>query len=157
MLVLEFTRPSVFEHRPSWVDDGPNNTRIDLAPLGSEQIGELAGVLLQKLDVIPAALSALITGTVGGNPFFMEETVKMLLDEGAIVPTASGRWRVAAEKLIALRVPTTLGRTAAALAAASGARDLEAAANLPLGRAETALDHPEPAARRSPVLATCSS
>ena len=44
----------------------------------------LADELLKKLPEVPAALRELITGGADGNPFYMEELVKMLIDQGAI-------------------------------------------------------------------------
>jgi predicted ATPase/class 3 adenylate cyclase len=108
LLVIAFTRPLLFEHRPDWGRHEPHAMRIPLAPLGAEQRLALTDELLQELDDVPEGLRELITGNGDGNPFFMEEIVKMLLDEGAIVPTDTGRWRVSAERLRAARVPTTL-------------------------------------------------
>ena len=108
LLVIAFTRPLLFEHRPDWGRDEPGAVRIQLSALGAAQSLALTDELLQELDDVPEGLRALITGNGDGNPFFMEEIVKMLLDEGAIVPTDTGRWRVSAERLRAARVPTTL-------------------------------------------------
>ena len=52
----------------------------------------LADELLKKLPEIPAALSELVTGSAEGNPFYMEELVKMLIDQGAIGTTGEP-WR----------------------------------------------------------------
>ena len=45
-----------------------------------------------------------------GNPFYMEELVRMLMDQGAIRTggPASERWTLDAERLSATRVPATL-------------------------------------------------
>ena len=58
--------------------------RIDLAPLDKSASRLLADELLKKLPEVPAALRELITGGAEGNPFYMEELVKMLIDQGAI-------------------------------------------------------------------------
>ncbi len=108
LLVLAFTRPLLFEHRPAWGDEDAGAIRIPLTPLGLAHSGALADALLHQIDEVPAALRELVTGHGDGNPFFMEEIVKMLLDEGAIVAGEAGRWRVSAEHLQAARVPTTL-------------------------------------------------
>ncbi len=108
MLVVAFTRPLLLDHRPDWGREDASASRIQLVPLGSTHSRALADELLQAVDDVPAGLRELITGSGDGNPFFMEEIVKMLLDEGTIVPTGSGRWRVSAQRLQAARVPTTL-------------------------------------------------
>ena len=62
--------------------------------------------MLQKLPEVPAALRAVITGGAEGNPFYMEELVKMLIDRGAIETGHS--WKVNAERLLVTKVPPTL-------------------------------------------------
>ena len=42
-----------------------------------------------------------------GNPFYMEELVKMLIDDGVIAVEAEG-WRVVDDKLLRVHVPPTL-------------------------------------------------
>ena len=106
MLMLGLTRPELFERRAAW--SGPADaTRIDLLPLDAGASAALAGELLKKLPVIPAALRELITGGAEGNPYYMEELVKMLADEGAI-DTRQAQWSVVADKLQRTHVPQTL-------------------------------------------------
>ena len=81
--------------------------RIDLGPLDRDVSRLLVNELLKKLDDVPSTLRELITGGAEGNPFYMEELVKMLVDEGAI--RAGGeRWSVVPERLVATHVPQTL-------------------------------------------------
>ena len=67
----------------------------------------LAAELLKRLPSPPDALLALVTGGAEGNPFYMEELVRMLVDEGAIETGADG-WTLHADRLAALHVPATL-------------------------------------------------
>ena len=72
---------------------GRAHARIDLRPLDSGASRLLADELLKQLTDVPPALRELVTGGAEGNPFYMEELVKMLVDEGAIDAAASaGRW-----------------------------------------------------------------
>ena len=105
--LLCLARPSLFERRSSWASVESAYSRINLAPLDKRANRELALELLQRLDVVPAALRDLVTSAAEGNPFYMEELVKMLVDEGAIV-TGAERWAVVPEKLVTARVPPTL-------------------------------------------------
>jgi class 3 adenylate cyclase/tetratricopeptide (TPR) repeat protein len=110
LLVLSFTRPTLFERRADWlVDQGHTeglHQRIDLQPLGKGHSRDLANELLRKLPVIPAALRELLTGSAEGNPFYMEELVKMLIDQGAL--HTGETWRVDAQRLLVTQVPLTL-------------------------------------------------
>lgn len=106
MLMLGLTRPALFERRTDWPDQS-DAERIDLGPLDKTSSHLLADELLKKLPDIPAALRELITGGSEGNPFYMEELVKMLVDERAI-ETAEDRWTLRPDTLFAMRVPQTL-------------------------------------------------
>ncbi len=59
-------------------------TQLRLDPLGKESADEMLSAMLGA-DAQLAALKKLITEKTEGNPFFMEETVQVLLDEGALV------------------------------------------------------------------------
>lgn len=106
MLLLTLTRPTLFERRADW-PGMPDSQRIVLHPLDPNASHQLVNELLQKLPEIPAPLRELITDGAAGNPFYMEELVKMLVDEGALV-TGDPRWRINPEKLGATHVPQTL-------------------------------------------------
>jgi predicted ATPase len=59
-------------------------TQLRLDPLGKESADEMLTALIgDGLEVRP--LKRLIIERTGGNPFFMEETVQVLLDDGALV------------------------------------------------------------------------
>ena len=107
LLVLASTRPTLFERRMDWHGGGTEHRRIDLAPLDRAQSATLVDALLRKLPDVPAALRQLLTGGADGNPFYLEELVKMLIDRGAIA-TGPERWTLHADKLLATRVPATL-------------------------------------------------
>ena len=102
LLLLTLTRPALFERRQP-----PDHfARVNLAPLDRHASRDLADELLKKLPQVPAALRELVTGGAAGNPFYMEELVKMLIDQGAI--RTGERWSVDGDKLLALKVPPTL-------------------------------------------------
>jgi len=107
LLMLAFTRPTLFERRAHWQDAGPHDRRITLGPLDKAQSRALADELLKQLPEVPAALRALVTGGSEGNPFYMEELVKMLIDQGAIETGVDG-WTLRPDKLVAAKVPSTL-------------------------------------------------
>ena len=63
-------------------------TQLRLDPLGKESADEMLTALLGDGAQL-AALKKIITEKTEGNPFFMEETVQVLLDEGALVRDGS--------------------------------------------------------------------
>ena len=110
LLILGFARPTLFERRTEWKSTEGVHHRIDLAPLDKTGSRLLAGELLKKLPEVPAALRELVIGGAEGNPFYMEELVRMLIDQGAIRTGATPEdgWTLHAERLLATHVPPTL-------------------------------------------------
>ncbi len=106
MLILTLTRPTLL-HRRTNLPNMPETQFITLHPLDRSSSRLLANELLKKLPEIPAALRELVTGGADGNPFYMEELVKMLVDEGAIL-THLDVWQVNPQRLLGMRIPPTL-------------------------------------------------
>ena len=107
LLMVSLTRPMLFERRSQWRTDDATHQRIDLAPLDKGVSRLLVNELLKKLPEIPQALREMIAGGADGNPFYMEELVRMLVDQGAI-DTKAERWALHADKLMKVSVPATL-------------------------------------------------
>ncbi len=105
--VVAATRPALFERHPDWLAEEPIHTRVALQPLDGASSMELADTLLRRLPDAPPSLRELLIDGAAGNPFYMEELLEMLIDEGAI-STAGNRWSVRVQQLRALRVPPTL-------------------------------------------------
>ena len=111
MMVLCLARPTLYERRPLWGSGQGNHERIDLGPLSKRSSRELVDALLSRLESVPAALRDLLTSSAEGNPFFVEELVGMLIDDGVIVTHTDAdttRWQVVADKLLRVQVPPTL-------------------------------------------------
>jgi AraC-like DNA-binding protein len=105
LLMVACSRPALFERRTNWCAEKVHQ-RIDLQPLGRDMGRLLAGELLKKLPEVPAALRELVIGGAEGNPFYMEELVKMLIDRGSI--ETGEAWTVNAERLLFTKIPSTL-------------------------------------------------
>ena len=107
ILLLCLTRPALFERRPLWCSGRDNHQRIDLAPLSRRSSRDLTEALLARLGTSPAALGDLVTSSAEGNPYFVEELIGMMIDDGVIVAEGE-RWHVNADRLLQVRVPSTL-------------------------------------------------
>jgi len=81
---------------------------IELSPLTREQSQVLIEQLL-KIDNLPAKMRDLILDRAEGNPFFLEELIRSLLDAG-ILTTEQNRL-VATREIKAVDVPETLQNT----------------------------------------------
>jgi len=113
LLVVYLARHSLFERRPNWgclTEDsqrGPICLRVPLSPLSKTDSRNLVAQILQKLDNIPPALSDLIVSGAEGNPYYVEELIKMLIEDGVIVRDGE-HWHTASTHLHLVQVPTTL-------------------------------------------------
>ena len=103
-------RPELIERRPAWGDGAAQHGRVTLAALDATQRRSLTAALLQRLPETSAAataLRALIEAQAEGNPFYAEELVKMLIDDGVIVVDGEA-WHVLPDRLSAAKIPGTL-------------------------------------------------
>jgi tetratricopeptide (TPR) repeat protein len=107
LLIIGLARPSLYQRRPDWGEKLPIYMRLDLSPLSGEDSRALIAEILRLVDPLPEIISDLISGRAEGNPFYAEELVKMLIDDGVIV-TGPEKWHILAEKLLDLKVPPTL-------------------------------------------------
>jgi class 3 adenylate cyclase/tetratricopeptide (TPR) repeat protein len=107
LLVLATARPTLLEQRPTWGRSGSAHTRLQLDPLSDDDARSLVAEILQRADDVPPSLVELVVRTADGNPYYVEELVKWLVEEG-VVDTSADSWRVAARAVRTVRVPTTL-------------------------------------------------
>ncbi|HEX9029777.1 MAG TPA: adenylate/guanylate cyclase domain-containing protein, partial [Anaerolineales bacterium] len=88
-------------------DYAAHYTEIQLEPLSESDSARLVRNLLE-LESLPGQVQKLITGKAEGNPFYLEEILRALMDLGAIRREAtSGRWTVTAQ-IEGLDIPDTV-------------------------------------------------
>ena len=109
MLVLVF-RPR--RQEPSWQihettarELSHRYTPITLQPLGESDARDLVASLL-RIEGLPESLRALILEKAEGNPFYVEEVIRSLLDTGAIVQ--KDEHFVATREIEDIELPETL-------------------------------------------------
>jgi class 3 adenylate cyclase/tetratricopeptide (TPR) repeat protein len=107
ILVLCSTRPVLFERRQYWGEGLSAHHRVDLEPLTKWESRQLVDEILKKADQVPAALRELVVSGAEGNPFYIEELIKMLIEDGVIVKGGE-HWRVEPVRLAEIDVPSTL-------------------------------------------------
>jgi class 3 adenylate cyclase/tetratricopeptide (TPR) repeat protein len=130
-LVLGAARPSLYERHPDWLTGRPYHHRLDLSLLADDASGQLVAEILQKAELVPDRLRDLIVAHAEGNPFYVEELIKMLIEQGVIERRGGGdeqkngkageitadpqfslpsedAWQIHLERLDAIHVPATL-------------------------------------------------
>ena len=122
------SRPELTSHRPGWGGGRRNHSSVALDPLTPDQSDRLVGFLLAVDDLSPTVRRRILE-RAEGNPFFLEEIVRHLIDEGFLVRDG-GRWRTA-PGIDDVEIPDTVQRVLAAridLLPAEHKRVLQAAA-----------------------------
>ncbi len=79
VLIVCLARIELLEERATWGGGNPRASAIELAALPAPESAELADDLLPAGET-PAALRALVLERAEGNPLFLEETARMLLE-----------------------------------------------------------------------------
>ncbi len=80
-------------------------TEIRLDPLSSDQTRSLVANLLE-IESLPQKTRDLILAKAEGNPFFVEEVIRMLIDRGAI--RREGNSWIATASVVGVEIPDTL-------------------------------------------------
>jgi tetratricopeptide (TPR) repeat protein len=116
LLIICLLRPD--KDAPSWsvmeqVRErlGEHYTEILLEPLDTAHSKELLGNLLYIED-LPESVRRLILSKAEGNPFFVEEVIRALIDSKHIV-RENGHWR-ATREIVNVTIPDTLSRVLSA-------------------------------------------
>jgi predicted ATPase/class 3 adenylate cyclase len=107
LLIVALTRPELFEQRATWGNGEAVHTRLELCPLSRQDSRRLVEEILRQVEQTPPDLHDLIVDGAEGNPFFIEEMIKMLIEEDVIVK-GKEQWCVELERLAEVRVPPTL-------------------------------------------------
>jgi predicted ATPase len=106
VLFIALSRPALFERRPSWGNEAFHQ-RLALQPLSQHDSQHLVREVLQKVQDVPEVLSDLIISNAEGNPYYLEELIRMLVEDGVIVKDEPA-WRIHVDRLDEVRVPPTL-------------------------------------------------
>ena len=91
LLVIGTARPDLTEQHAGFGGGSEDFSTLSLRPLSQAHSEQLLGALLSVAD-LPAAMAAEILAKAEGNPFFLEEIVRRLIEEGALVREGD-RWR----------------------------------------------------------------
>jgi predicted ATPase/class 3 adenylate cyclase len=106
-LVVCAARQSLFERRPYWGEGLVYNHYLELEPLSRRESRQLVAEILKLADQVPPELSRLVVEGAEGNPFYVEELVKMLVEDGVIIK-GEETWQVHPGRLTEIEVPPTL-------------------------------------------------
>lgn len=105
VFILALARPELLEVRPGWTAGKQNAAVVTVEPLSGRDIDELIRGLVGGAELSGEA-RARISELAEGNPLFVEESLRMLIDDGLLVPAEEG-W-VARADLSDVAIPSTI-------------------------------------------------
>jgi class 3 adenylate cyclase/tetratricopeptide (TPR) repeat protein len=105
VLLLCQARPELLDNRPDWTTAKDNAALIAIDPLtGPETDGLIRGLV--GGTELPVDARARIAALAEGNPLFVEETLRMLVDRG-LLTSEDGRWSASGD-LSRIAIPPTI-------------------------------------------------
>ncbi len=105
VLFVCLARPELRELRPEWMLTKPNATLLMLDSLTGAELDGLIQNLVGGAELTRRARTKIVE-VAEGNPLFVEETLRMLVDDGAL-ELRDGRW-VLAHDVSELTIPPTI-------------------------------------------------
>ena len=94
LLLLCSARSDLMEERPGW-GGGSTSQQIEVEPLGSDLCSRLIDNLLGETTLL-TGLKERIARVAAGNPFFVEEMIAMLIEDGLLI-RKGGVWSSSSE------------------------------------------------------------
>jgi class 3 adenylate cyclase len=91
LLLIATARPELFDLRPAWGGARRDASTLELEALSSEAAVGMLGQLLA--GELPDYLSQMVVRQAEGNPFFVEELIGSLIDQG-LLTRANGGWSI---------------------------------------------------------------
>jgi tetratricopeptide (TPR) repeat protein len=99
-------RPEMLVRRPRW-GQVADHTKIELRNLDMPEAARLFRALLGRCDTVPRDLVEDSVEMTGGNPFFLEELVRVMIANGTI-DTAGPTWRLDADRAVQTELPISV-------------------------------------------------
>ena len=111
VLLVCTARLELLEIRPTWGAGKQNATALSLTPLSPADAAQLMSSLLGEAQV-PEDVRERVLASAEGNPFYLEEMLTMLIEEGAL-EQRNGGW-VSTERLAKVSLPDSVHSVIAA-------------------------------------------
>jgi tetratricopeptide (TPR) repeat protein len=125
VVLMAAARPELFVRRPGWGEGDVDHTRLDLGPLGKPEAEKLFRQLLARVEPLPGQLVADAVELTSGNPFFLEELVRVFHAQHVISKDGEDRWRIDQGKASKVQLPMSVDEAIEARIAALSPRERE--------------------------------
>ncbi len=107
VFILCAARSTLDESHPNWGSNFPLSAIVTIGNLDLDASRELVSGILQNVPDLPPDLVETVAKNAEGNPFYLEELIKVLIEDGVIVK-GDDMWQIVPHRVTQLRVPATL-------------------------------------------------
>lgn len=122
VVLITAARPDMLIGAGGWGEGGIDHSRIDLRNLDTEDAEQMFRNLLARARQIPDETVQSAVEMTGGNPAFLEQLVRLFLENGTIVAEGAV-WRLDPEKAADTELPISIEEAIEARVAALGAEE----------------------------------
>ncbi len=107
VVLLTAARPEILIRSGGWGEGAVDHTRIDLRNLEGDDAEQMFKNLLTRVHDLPEDTVQLAVEMTGGNPAFLEQLVRLFLDNGTI-DTSGPTWRLDPDKAAETELPISI-------------------------------------------------
>ncbi len=107
VVLLTAARPEMLVHAAGWGEGAVDHERIDLRNLEPDDAEQMFKQLLVKVDKLPEDTIQNAVEMTGGNPAFLEQLVRLFLDNGTI-DARGPTWRLDPERAADTELPISI-------------------------------------------------
>jgi len=107
VVLLTAARPDMLVHASGWGEGAVDHERVDLRNLELDDAEQMFRNLLARVPNIPEETAQGAVEMTGGNPAFLEQLVRLFLDNGTI-DTRGPVWRLDPDRAAATELPISI-------------------------------------------------
>jgi len=107
VVLLTAARPEMLVHTAGWGEGAVDHERIDLRNLEPDDADQMFRNLLSRVTALPEDIVQMAVEQTGGNPAFLEQLVRLFLDNGAIT-VVGGHWHLDPDRASETELPISV-------------------------------------------------
>ena len=108
IVIVVASRPELLVRAPNWGRSTIEHTRLDLRNLEPDEAEHLYRDLLSRCGEVPDDIVERAVEMTGGNPYFLEQLVRLMIANGTLIADDDARWRLDIPRARATELPITI-------------------------------------------------
>ena len=107
IVLIAAARPELLVRFSDWGSGTTDHLRVDLRNLEPDDAATMLSALLSRCEQVPPEIVDDAVEMTGGNPHFLEQLVRLFLENGTIDPRGE-RWRIDPDRAAATELPISI-------------------------------------------------